>query len=389
MLIALVSIFLATALAYFVLILLYWRGWTALTNFTVKDTTIIRLPRISVVVAARNEAENLPALLQSMAAQDYPAILWELILVDDHSEDDTVAIAESFEYDNLHVIKMEGRLSGQINSYKKKALETGIAAASGELIVTTDADCVAKSGWLTSIGSYYATHPGCMIVMPVHMNSEGGWMGIFQQLDFMALQGITGAATYWNIHGMCNGANLAYTRSAFFETGGFSGIDKKASGDDLMLLQKMNKQFGGGISYLKSTAAIVSTSPQKTFKDFLSQRIRWAGKAGNYPDATMLPVLLIVYLFNLLLLLLTLATIVKPTLHISSLPLTLPQLLCSTILIKTLLELFFLYPVAQFFGNTRSLFVFPLLQPLHVCYTVIAGALGLLPSYNWKGRKVR
>lgn len=389
MLIALVTIFSVTALFYCALMLMYWRGWTTLPRFEVKDITTIRLPRISVIVAARNEEAMLPQLLESMAAQDYPALLWELIIVDDHSEDRTAEIAESFEMDNLKTIRMEGRLPANVNAYKKKALETGIGAASGELIVTTDADCVVNKNWLTTIGAFYAEHPCKMIVMPVHMKSEGGWLGVFQQLDFMALQGITGAATRWGIHGMCNGANLAYTRNSFYEAGGFNGIDHMASGDDLMLLQKMKQRWENGIRYLLSPAVIVQTEPQKTMKDFFSQRIRWAGKAGNYPDVTMLPVLLVVYLFNLSLLLLMITTMIHPLPTLQPFPVNSWQLLTWSLLIKTLLELIFMIPVARFFGNLRSLWVFPLLQPIHICYTVLAGALGLLPTYNWKGRKLR
>lgn len=387
--IVLLTIFFVILFFYCILMLLYWSGWKSLSSYQVNDTTIIRLPRISVIVAARNEEANLPALLQSMAAQDYPALLWELIIVDDHSEDRTAEMAESFEMGNLKTIRMEGRLPANVNAYKKKALETGIGASCGELIVTTDADCIINSRWLTTIGSFYAEHPCNMIVMPVHMLSDGGWMGIFQQLDFMSLQGITGAATKWRIHGMCNGANLAYTRNSFYEVGGFSGIDQMASGDDMMLLQKMKHRWQNGIRYLLSPNVIVLTSPQRTMSDFFSQRIRWAGKAGNYPDATMLPVLMIVYLFNLALLILMISTAIQPLQTLPAFNWTNWQLLTGTLLIKTVLEIFFLIPVARFFENSRSLWIFPLLQPLHICYTVLAGAMGLMPTYQWKGRKVR
>ena len=121
---------------------------------------------------------------------------------------------------------------------------------------------------------------------------------IFQSLDFMTLQGITGASVYKKIHNMCNGANLAYEKKAFYEVSGFEGIDNIASGDDMLLMHKIQKKYPGKIGYIKSANAIVQTQPSENLKEFINQRIRWASKADRYPDIKITAVLFLVYFLN-------------------------------------------------------------------------------------------
>ena len=186
-----------------------------------------------------------------------------------------------------------------INSYKKKAIETGIAAATGELIVTTDADCIANQEWLQTIAAFKKEKDSVFIAAPVVIDCNSSVVQLFQAMDFMILQGITGASVYKKIHSMCNGANLAYERKVFYEVNGFTGIDNIASGDDMLLMHKIWKQYPDKVHYLKSKEAIVSTQPMKTWKAFFNQRIRWASKAKKYDDKRIIAVLLLVYLFNL------------------------------------------------------------------------------------------
>jgi len=196
----------------------------------------------------------------------------------------------------------------------------------------------------------------------------------------MTLQGITGAAVHNGFHNMCNGANLAYQKKVFYEVNGFTGIDTIASGDDMLLMHKIADRYPGKILYLKSPAAIVKTQPSKTWKEFFNQRIRWASKADRYPDKKITAVLVLVYLFNCWIPVHCILSVFYPSLF--------PWFI-GILVAKTIVELLFLYPVAKFFNKEKLLWWFPLAQPFHILYTIVAGWLGKFGSYKWKERKVK
>lgn len=371
----------------YALLLIYYRiGWSQIPGFTPKEksgTVVGGRPSvlISVIIPARNEAANLPCLLDSLQDQVYSKELFEVIVIDDHSTDETVAVAKKYPFAQCISLK-DFIPEGSINSYKKKAIEIGIAHSKGELIVTTDADCYAQPEWLQTIASFYSEYKPELIVMPVSINCSAKPIEIFQALDFMSLQGITAASVYKKVHSMCNGANLAYTRNAFNTVNGFKGIDTIASGDDMLLMHKIALQYPGGIRFLKSQQVIVQTAPVPSIAAFFNQRIRWASKADKYDDKRIFAVLLLVYLLNLLLLLLPLLSVISRQSSVGYSWLLL-------IAAKTMIELIFLFPVAQFFGKQKLLWLFPLAQPFHIVYTVVAGWLGKFGSYQWKERKVK
>jgi hypothetical protein len=146
--------------------------------------------------------------------------------------------------------------------------------------------------------------------------------------------------------------------------------------------------------FLKSKEAIVFTAPVNSIREFFNQRIRWASKADKYDDKRIFAVLLLVYLVNLLLLALPVIAIFANTvftiqLYPFSFMFTVWELWLFLIIIKTITELIFLMPVAKFFGKQSMLWLFPLMQPFHIIYTVIAGWLGKFGSYSWKERKVK
>ncbi|MFT3979301.1 MAG: glycosyltransferase [Ferruginibacter sp.] len=365
--------------AYIALLLYYTLGWKQLGSFlrTLKTHPV----SISLIIPARNEAGHLPALLRSIERQSFPKENIQVIVVDDFSTDDTAAIAAGFPFVTCLQLK-DFIPEGSINSYKKKAIETGIAHSTGELIVTTDADCVAPPHWLQTIAAFYHTRRPELIVMPVSIHGGTKAIEIFQALDFMSLQGITAAAVQQKMLSMCNGANLAYTRKAFRAVNGFTGIDNIASGDDMLLMHKIAGAYPNGIAYLKSKEVIMETAPVKSIGAFFNQRIRWASKADKYDDKKIFAVLLLVYLLNVLLLALPLAAIIL---------MQWSMLFYSLLLIaaKTIAELIFLSPVAAFFGKRSLLRWFPLAQPFHILYTVVAGWLGKFGSYQWKERRVK
>jgi cellulose synthase/poly-beta-1,6-N-acetylglucosamine synthase-like glycosyltransferase len=233
---------------------------------------------------------------------------------------------------------------------------------------------------LETIVAFKEDRQAVFITGPVVIDCNNSILQIFQAMDFMILQGITGASVHKNVLSMCNGANLAYDRTAFQEVNGFSGIDHIASGDDMLLMYKIWKKNPGRIHYLKSIEAIVSTRPMKTWREFFSQRIRWASKAGKYDDKRILPVLLLVYLFNLSILVMAMAYLWYPYLW---------KYVLIVWVAKTLVELPFFYSVAKFFDKgwaVPHLFFF---QPLHILYTIVSGLFGQFGKYRWKGRTVK
>ena len=178
------------------------------------------------------------------------------------------------------------------------------------------------------------------------------------------------------------------------DVNGFEGIDGIASGDDMLLMHKIFTRYPDNIAYLKSTNAIVQTKPVKSVGQFLNQRIRWASKADKYDDKRIFAVLFLVYVVNVLLLVLPFAGIfIRSPFHISLYPFTMvftvSELWIFLLIIKTIAELIFLMPVSKFFGQRKLLWLFPLMQPFHIVYTVIAGWLGKFGSYSWKERKVK
>ena len=337
----------------------------------------------SVIVPARNESEAIEACLQSILQQQYPSDCYEILVVDDFSTDDTAAKVSSLSmnFPQVKLISLQDFYpDGKQLAYKKKAIELAISKSQGSWIVTTDADCIVPHLWLHHFNAMIAKEAPVFIAAPVMFTYNGKFSGIFQLLDFMSLQGITAAAVSAGSHSMCNGANLAYSKQAFEQVGGFRGIDHLASGDDMLLMHKMKKEFGNRLSYLFSAQAIVLTAPMPNWKQFLHQRIRWASKASYYQDKGMLMVLWLVYLLNALLFAGLIAALFYPAFF--------PEVLL-LIAIKTIAELGFMLPVAHFFQLKKWLLFFPLMQPFHIVYTVIAGWLGKFGSYQWKSRKVQ
>lgn len=366
---------------YSILIIYYRQVWKKMPVYIMpvdaKPTT-----KISVIIPARNEENNIGACLDSLVEQDYPKDLLEIIVADDHSTDETAGIVTRYKDAGIHLLSLEKEMANPDGSGggKKNALTAAIKISSGTLIITTDADCIFPKKWLSTLVSFYETYTPVFIAAPVTFSKEKKALHIFQSLDFLSLQGITAASVYSGFHTMCNGANLAYEKKAFETVGGFSGIDQIASGDDMLLMHKIYTLNPKKVMYCLSPDTIVETKPAENIKAFLNQRIRWASKALVYHDKRIIYVLMLVYLLNSLLL--ALFIYVLFTTHLAS-------ALIMLILVKTIIELVFLIPVARFYKKTSLLYYFLPAQPFHILYTVIAGFLGQAGSYEWKGRKLK
>ena len=366
---------------YCVLILLY-RQWFLHLPLYKKDNELPQT-HFSVIIPARDEEENIETCLRSILQQNYPASLLEVIVINDHSTDQTEKIIRQLqnEFDNLQLLNLVDHIDNNpLNAYKKKAIEIAISKSKGNWIITTDADCVVGKSWLQSYDSFIREKKSVFVAAPVIFTNNRSFLSIFQQLDFVSLQGITAAAVSAGHHAMCNGANIAYRKNVFEEVGAFKGIDTIASGDDMLLMYKIKQKYPEGLGYLFSKEAIVTTAPMPDWKNFFNQRIRWASKADKYKDKGIFWTLLLVYLVNAFLLILFFwSFFIQGGIYNWLL----------LILAKTLIELSFMIPVSRFYDKLEVLIWFPLMQPFHIFYTVIAGWLGKFGTYQWKGRSVK
>jgi cellulose synthase/poly-beta-1,6-N-acetylglucosamine synthase-like glycosyltransferase len=372
---------LALLILYAFLIAFYNKGWRTLPFFGLMDMKDFSPSlKISVIIPARNEEQNIGQCLQSIVAQNYPKHLFEVIVVNDHSTDKTEDIVRNFSNKNVRLINLADHVEAGLNSYKKKAIEIAVSQSTGDLIVTTDADCFSGANWLKSIAAYQAATQAVLIAAPVKIVLKKGLLSYFQSLDFLILQGITGASVHRKYHSMCNGANLAYLKSVFYEVNGFKDVDNIASGDDMLLMHKIVTLYPDKFFFLKSIEAIVSTQPATSWKEFFNQRIRWASKADKYDDKRITKVLFLVYFLNFFLLL----TLLYTFFNVAFL-----SYFILLILTKTIIEYAFVSRVANFFSLSKLMYYFLLLQPVHIIYTVIAGFLGKFGKYEWKGRVVK
>ena len=366
--------------AYGVLMALYTRGHWNLRAFVAKGKT--PQTKFSIVIPARNEAANIENCIAGILAQNYPSHLFELIVIDDFSEDETANIVGSIalQYNNVRLLRLQDFTKDEnIVAYKKRAIEIAIEQANHPWIVTTDADCSFTNNWLASYDAYIQEHNCVMIAAPVSYKNTGSFLSVFQVLDFISLQGITAAAVGSGSHTLCNGANLCYSKEAFESVGKFSGIDHLPSGDDMLLMHKMKRSYPEKIGYLYAQDAVVTTAPSATLDLFIQQRIRWSSKALGYQDKIIFWILLLVYLVNFSLLVYLPVNLIE-TGNINN---WLVFIGC-----KTLVEVPFMYAAAKFFKQKKLLWWFLLMQPFHILYTVVAGWFGTFGSYKWKGRTV-
>lgn len=368
---------------YATIMLLYRKWFLQLSPFA-KSNTVVPITSFSIIIPARNEEQFIGVCLQSIMQQNYPKELFEVIVIDDHSTDDTNNIVTTFKasHSNIKLIKLADEIDGKIlNSYKKKAIENAVGYAIGNWIITTDADCIAKKNWLTTYDAWIQEQQPVFVAAPVIFTNDKTLLQTFQYIDFMTLQGITAASVSSGFHNMCNGANLAYKKDVFYEVNGFKGIDNIASGDDMLLMNKIKNVYPNHVSFLFSQEAIIATHPMPSWKTFFNQRIRWASKAEQFKnkDTKVFAVLVLVYCFNV-------ALFIMPFCAFFNINFLWYWL--TFIGFKTLVELTFTLPVGKFFGQ-RFIWWFPFLQPLHIFYIVVSGWLGKFGSYHWKGRNVK
>ncbi len=366
-------------ISYASLITLITVGWLRLKVF--KSTGSLPQIKVSVIVAVRNEAGNIEILMKSLFSQKYPSHLLEIIIVDDHSTDSTSRVFREFiaskkASDILQLIVLEADDS----TGKKAAISKGIQAAKGELIVITDADCTAGSSWISTMTLYYSEHRPQMILGPVDMTHGGSFFGKLQSLEFTSLISSAAGSCGAGIPILANGANMAFTRSAYENCGGFSGNMQYTSGDDMFLMMSIKKKFGAkAIQFLRSEEAIVNTPAAAGFKEFIQQRLRWVSKSKGYRDPILISASVTVFLTNVWLVFMSFAAIVSKEYL---------QLFLILYVFKILTDLPLMHGYSRFQRSKSLLWLFPLLEIVNAIYTLLIGIAGNLGKYEWKGRHI-
>ena len=399
----------ALALLYAALMLTYWRAWSSLPEQKI-SADWQPTERLTVIVPARNEAGNIGPCLRSILAGSYPTNLLEIIVVDDFSEDATVAevkrvqaellaerslaalrllrLADAESMAHLGGVPYLGTPAFATFSPKKKALTLAVAQASGEIIVTTDADCIAPPDWLRHIAAALSKPGRVLLTGPVAIHQERGFLQNFQALDVAGMMGITGAGLHLGWQRMGNGANLAYRKLVFEEVGGYAGNEQVASGDDMFLMQKVAARYPQGVFFMKNPATTVFTEAQPTWAALWQQRLRWGSKNAALPEWPVRLALLSVFLFCWCILLNT--GILLWRLHEApSEAGGLAALLLFSLSVKAAFDFLLLREMCRWLGRRDLLRWFWPSFFLHTLYIAGVGAASVFfKKYVWKGREV-
>lgn len=358
---------------YVLLIGIYNIGWLMIRNFVPNGDETPQF--FSILIPARNEEANIVACLDSIIRQDYPDTHYEVIVIDDHSADNTAGVVNTFiaMHPQAPVRLLQMHDDPAHRELKKAAITYAIEQSNNDYIILTDADCTRGGKWLKTISSFIARKGGKMIYAPVEFKAKNLFEKI-QSLEFAGLVGIGGAAIRLKNPNMCSAANLIFERKVFDEVGGYKGNDGVASGDDEFLLHKVFRKYPAETHFLKHYDAIVQTTANASLRQLADQRRRWVSKSTKYEDRYITAIMVGAYLFNAAVLFYLLFE-----------PLTGLYFL----LAKTGIEAIFLYNVMRFYKRSGYLWFLPLAEIFHILYVLVIGVWGNMGTYNWKGRNVK
>jgi biofilm PGA synthesis N-glycosyltransferase PgaC len=331
-------------------------------------------PFSSVILAARNEEKNIEACLRALIAQSYDPQMFEIIVVDDHSQDNTVSrsirLAESVAIPKIRVASLKGP------SGKPAAIAHGVSISEGEIILCTDADCAVPQRWIESMSCSF--DPSVAFVAgPVLERPSGSLLSGLATIEYLSLTTTGAGLIGCGRPIICSGASIAYRKSAFTFVNGFG--DHFSSCDDETLMQRMVLRRAGKVVFNSDPAAVVSTETPATVFEFWRQRTRWASKQGRYEDASVLWRLLLLYGFFLVLFATATFSLVEPGLQLPFI---------AVLLIKGIADYFVLSQGARLFRQPLPFGQFLIAEIFHVPYITVTGLIGQFSSLRWKDRNL-
>jgi len=329
-------------------------------------------PPVSVIIAARDEEDNIASCLRALATQDYPRRLVEVVVVDDRSSDGTADIVTQLagEYEWLKLVQIKN--SPGYPSAKKWALTQGINAASNDILLFTDADCVPSRSWVSSVVQCFTANVGLMIgFSPVSSDRSGLW-NLVLGMDSLAAGFVAAGAVGIRRASLATGRNLAYRRQVFEEVEGFQSIARSISGDDDLFLQLVKKKTRWQIKYGANPQSIVHAQGAASLLEFVRQKKRHLS-AGRYFSPCQ--------------------QLAYAAYHISNIALWTFAIVAWIVnfklllfwAIKVLLDSISLFTFAKKFCLQRILLAFPLWELFFVSYHILLGPLSLIGKVRWKG----
>ena len=332
----------------------------------------------SIIIPFRNESENILYSLKSIEQLTYPKNKYEVIYVNDDSTDDSLSkLKSAIKSDNIKVIAISGSESSQ--AHKKRAVKFGIENSKGDIIVTTDADCIHNPNWLQSLLSYFDENTG-LVSGPVDFIADEKIFTKLQRLEFAGLI-LSGAGLIGNeTPAICNGANLAYRIKAYEKVKGFEDNLNLSSGEDEILMQKIFNETDYQVKFCLNKSAFALTKANKTLLEFFQQRKRWASKGLFYKNKFLVFKLIAIFLFY--------CGIITQLF----LGLFYDKIFVFTFTISFILKLIFEYKILK--KGAISLYSKEILKPffiaeiLHIPYIIFSSIAGLFGNYKWKERKV-
>lgn len=325
-------------------------------------------PKASIIVAAKDEEENILECLQSLSEIDYPKEKLEIILVDDFSSDKTGIIIKEFILDKPQFKKIIpqkelGNLKGKAN-----AIASGIRESSGEIIITTDADCIVPAGWVKNIVSHYDEETGLVNGFTT-MHAKNAFSGM-QAIDLIYLLSIAAGFINHQKPVSCIGNNMSYHKKAYEESGGYENLPFSVTEDAALLKAVGHTHYQ--LKYILDEESLVITKPLGNLTEILHQKKRWAAGSFGIP-ARGFAVLAAAFLTNLCLL---------------CSPLFFSAVALYLAVFKLAIDFFVLYPVHKKLGLEKNLKYF---LPFEIYYTLYISILPFILMLNrkivWKGRE--
>lgn len=358
---------------YFIIVIIFSIIWATIPSYSLLNQTHTPL---TVVIVFRDEALHLPLLLSDLEQQTLNKTLWEVIFIDDFSEDNSSEIVSNFlKISSIKATILKNDVYPDIVSPKKRGISQAVQIAQGEFIVCTDADCRLPATWLQGIVSCYEQTSAYFISSAVKFSPTLYPFQKIQALEFSSLIGSGAACIGLKAPTMCNGANIAYKKTIFEELDGFKGSENIISGDDEFLMHKFATAYPEKVLFNKSSHTIVSTTPHSNWKSFFEQRKRWASKWENYKNIAPKILAFFIFFINLLSVILYFSIFWSPN-----------KATWILIGLKFCIEFVFLAWILKSLKQTQLLWWIPFLFIVYPFYVLVFALISRKKNYIWKGR---